>query len=79
MSKMSECGLTEFDDPRIVSLVKYARVLAMIVNYVCRDRVEGTQYTVVLFQCRDYQLCGPCQEPATACCPTTIQERGNDF
>ena len=41
-----ECGVLEATDPRIVAALKMLRVADDVVNYVCRDHIEGTIYRV---------------------------------
>jgi len=41
-----ECGVLEATNPRIVAALKMLRVADDVVNYVCRDHIEGTIYRV---------------------------------
>jgi len=45
--KINECGILESTNPKVVEAMRYLRVANRVVNYVCRDHVEGTQSFVI--------------------------------
>jgi len=49
LNKVNECGLNEFEsEPIFASGLRQLRSASVVVNYICRDHVEGTQYFVSL-------------------------------
>jgi len=42
MSMTRECGIFELNDPTIIETQRQLRVVEEVVNFICRDHVEGT-------------------------------------
>ena len=41
VNMMNECGIFELKDPRVEETLRQVRVICKLVDFVCRDHLEG--------------------------------------
>jgi len=68
---MAACGVFEMTEPRVVEAMRILTVANDVVNYVCRDHVQGTQSFVVSFLLRPVPTANAGLATVSSSCATT--------
>jgi len=68
---MAACGVFEMTEPRVVEAMRILTVANDVVNYVCRDHVQGTQSFFVSFLLRPVPTANAGLATVSSSCATT--------